>query len=186
MIETLVNNINENIRDRAEELCKCNDAVLYGIASPVLVRSTEQEEDQIAYPAVINNEGECRYVFADDDYSFGVYHRIINRSYSQSKDGYGDLNFDVAIDDVSLICWGFRDQLKMDALSFENQIVIPALPSQALITQSNFDQFSVFNNEFRNVTYNLIPELFLFSVRYKVQYIFNRECMEINESNKCQ
>ena len=74
----------------------------------------------------------------------------------------------------------------MDALTFESQIIIPSLPKEALLLQSNFDQFSVFNGEFKKVVYNLIPEQFLFSVKYKVQYTFNRECVEINESNKCQ
>lgn len=186
MIDKVIEAINSNIGNRAEDLCKMNNPVLYGIASPVLIRSDYEGEDQVAYPAIIDNEGEGKYVFADDDYSFGVYHRIISRNYSQTKKGYGDSNYDIAIDDITLICWGFRNQLNMDALSFENQIIVPALPKEALIVQSNFDQFSVFNGEFKNVVYNLIPELFLFSVKYKVQYVFNRECMEINEANKCQ
>lgn len=185
MIEVVVDRINSNIRSRSEELCKRKDAILYGLASPILVRSIEEEEDQVAYPAVIDNGGECKYVFADDDYSFGVYHRIINRNYSQIKKGYGDTNQDISIDEVILICWGFRNQLNMDALSFEKQIIVPALPKEALLVQSNFDQFAVFNGEFKNVVYNLIPEQFLFSVKYKVQYVFNRKCVEINEENKC-
>jgi len=185
MIEDVANSINYNIKSRAEEICKCNNSLLCGLASPILVRSMD-EDDQVAFPAVINNDGECKYVFSDDDYSFGIYHRIINRSYSQNKQGYGDTNYDVAIDEIVLICWGFRNQLNMDALSFENQIIVPALPKEALLIQSNFDQFGVFNGEFKNVIYNLIPEQFLFSVKYKVQYVFNRKCMEINESNKCQ
>lgn len=186
MIDNVIVAINSNVSIRSEELCKCKDPILHGIASPVLIRSSYEGEDQVAYPAIIDNEGECKYVFADDDYSFGLYHRIISRNYSQAKKGYGDTNYDVAIDEIVLICWGFRNQLNMDALSFENQIIVPALPKEAILIQSNFDQFSVFNGEFKNVVYNLIPELFLFSVKYKVQYVFNRECMEINEANKCQ
>lgn len=186
MIKNVIETINANISKRSEELCECRSPILYGIASPVLIRSDYEEEDQIAYPAIISNDGECKYVFADDDFSFGLYHRIINRNYSKAKKSFGDSDYDVAIDEVVLICWGFRNLLNMDALSFENQIIIPTLPKEAHLIQSNFDQFSVFNGEFKNVIYNLIPELFLFSVKYKVQYIYNRECMEINESNKCQ
>ena len=186
MIEVVVNRINDNIKNRSEDLYGGSDLKLHGLASPILVRSTDSEEDHTAFPAIINNEGECTYVFADDDYSFGVYHRILNRNYAQTKKSYGDSDLDVAIDEVVLICWGFRDQLKMDALTFESQIIIPSLPKEALLLQSNFDQFSVFNGEFKKVVYNLIPEQFLFSVKYKVQYTFNRECVEINESNKCQ
>lgn len=185
MVDKIIEIINSNISKRSSDLCKLKEPVLYGIASPILVRSINSAEDQVAYPAIIDNDGECKYVFADDDYSFGLYHRIINRNYSQTK-GYGDVNQDVAVDEIVLICWGFRDQLNMDALSFESQIIVPALPKNAILIQSNFDQFNVFNGEFKNVIYNLVPELFLFSVKYKVQYVFNRKCMEINEANKCQ
>ncbi|PXV61171.1 hypothetical protein CLV62_1254 [Dysgonomonas alginatilytica] len=187
MIENIITKINANIGNRSGELCDVEVPILYGLALSILVRSLDEDEDedQIAYPAIVDNEGECKYVFADDDYSFGVYHRILNRSYSQTKKGYGDTNYDIATDEMILICWGFRDLLKMDSLTFESQIIVPSLPKEALLVQSNFDQFSVFNNEFKNVVYNLIPELFLFSIKYKVQYTFNRECVEISEQNKC-
>lgn len=185
MVENIINKINANIISRSDELCNAQEPLLYGLASPVLIRSVNDEEDQIAYPAIIDDEGECKYVFADDDYPFGVYHRILSRNYSQTKKGFGDSNYDVAIDDLLLVCWGFRNLLQMDSISFERQIIIPSLPNEALLLQSNFDQFAVFNTEFKNIVYNLIPELFLFSVKYKVQYTFIRECLEINEINKC-
>jgi hypothetical protein len=185
MIDNVIQAINSNISIRSEELCKCKDPVLYGIAAPVLIRSNYEEEDQVVYPAIIDNEGECKYVFADDDYSFGIYHRLVNRGYATTK-GVGDTNLDVRIDEIILICWGFRNILRMSSENFEREIIIPSLPKEALLVQSNFDKFGVFNNEFKNVTYNLIPELFLFSVKYKVQYIFERRCVEISEENKCQ
>lgn len=183
MIEYIVDGINQNIAFRADELC--GTPILFGLAEPVLVRSEYSEEDNIAYPAIIDNEGECKYVFADDDYSFGVYHRLLNTGYSKVK-GFGDTNYDMRIDEVMLICWGFRNILKMNAVSFESQIIVPSLPKEALLVQSNFDKFSVFNNEYRNVAYNLKTEQFLISVKYKVQYTFDRKCVEISEENKCQ
>lgn len=184
MLSNIINSINNNINKRSSLLCNNNRSLLFGLASTVLVRS-DDEDDKAGYPALINNEGECRYVFADDDYSFGVYHRLINRSYNQDKKSFGNANSDTAIDEVNLICWGFRNQLKMDALSFENQVIIPSLPKEALLIQSVFDKFTVFNSEFKNIAYDLIPEQFLFSVKYKVQYNFNRKCLEIQPENKC-
>lgn len=187
MIEEVVHNINKAIRLRSDELCKENDPLLYGLASPILIRSMDENEDQVVIPAIIDNDGECQYPFADDDFSFGVYHKLLNRNYTQAKkESFGDGNIDIAIDEVLLLCWGFRDQLRMNAIQFERQVITPCLPSSAMLVQTNFDQFSVFSGEFKNVVYNLTPELFLFSVKYKVQYIFNRECVEINEENKCQ
>jgi len=185
MIEEVIDGINQNILFRAEELCKQGNPMLNGLAEPILIKSEYENEDKSGYPAIIDNEGECKYVFADDNYSFGIYHRLVNRAYTVIK-GYGDTNRDARIDEIILVCWGFRNQLEMNSVSFENQIIVPSLPKEAILVQSNFDQFSVYNNEFKNIIYNLIPELFLFSVKYKVQYIFDRECMEISEENKCQ
>jgi hypothetical protein len=184
MIEDIINKINANIVSRSGELCNIGNPVLSGLAEPVIVKS-EDDDNDMSFPAIIDNEGECRYVFADDDYPFGVYHRLINRAYSVKK-GYGDKDLDVRTDEIILACWGFRNLLKMDPVSFESQIIVPALPKEGLLVQSNFDKLNVFNNEFKNVDYYLIPELFLFSVKYKVQYTFDRECVEISEENKCQ
>lgn len=184
MIEGIINKINANIVLRSGELCNIGNPVRLGLAEPVIVKS-EDDDNDMSFPAIIDDEGECRYVFADDDYPFGVYHRLINRTYSMKK-GYGDKDLDVRTDEIILVCWGFRNLLRMDPISFESQIIVPALPKEGLLIQSNFDRLSVFNNEFKNVDYNLIPELFLFSVKYKVQYTFDRECVEISEENKCQ
>lgn len=178
-----IDNINKNIGVRVNDLCKINDGQIFGAVTPVMIRS-EYEEDQRVYPAVIDNSGEGKYVFSDDDYAFGVYHRILNRNYSQI-DGFGDTNKDVVIDDVMLICWGFRNQLNMDAFQFEREVIVPSLPGEILLNHTNFDQINVFNGEFKNLVYNLVPGQFLFSLKYKVRYIFNRECLEINEKNKC-
>ncbi len=174
----IIGDINNNIQQKASVLWPLKQPSIFGLSEPVLIRSTDSDEDRTAYPAVIDNDGECRYVFADDNYPFGVYHRLLSSNYSQKK-GFGKKDLDVRIDEVLLICWGFRNQIQMDSVTFENQIIIPSLSAEILITQTIFDRYSVFNGEFKKITYNLIPELFLFSVKYKMQYVFDRECIEV-------
>ncbi|MDR2003950.1 MAG: hypothetical protein LBQ74_13035 [Prevotella sp.] len=151
---------------------------MFGLSEPVIIRATDSEDDMTAYPAVIDNDGECQYVFADDNYPFGVYHRLLSSNYSQKK-GSGRKDLDVRIDEVLLICWGFRNQVQMDSVTLENQIIVPSFPTEILIVQTIFDRYAVFNSEFKKIAYNLAPELFLFSVKYRMQYVFDRECIEV-------
>jgi hypothetical protein len=184
MIEAIINKINDNIRKRSTELCDIKTPALFGLAEPVLIKS-DDEDNNAAYPAIIDNEGECNYVFADDDYSFGVYHRLLSRNYQTNTKSWGDTNRDICLDEILLICWGFRNNLRMNQYDFERQIIDYSMSGEVVLVQTNFDKTVVFNNEFKNVAYSLPPELFLFSLRYKVRYDFNRKCVEINEENKC-
>ena len=148
---------------------------VHGLASPILVLS-DDEDNETAFPSVIDHlTGECEPVFLDDDYTCGWYHRLLSKTYGKAK-GFGDADRDVEIADLLLVCWGFTKSTTKTAEQIESTIVIPAMPVQVQLISSNFDQFNVFSQEFKKVDYNLHPEEFLFSFRYRVQYPFIREC----------
>jgi len=175
MIE-VIEKINCNI---AEQICclqvRKHSLRLFGLAQPILI-SDENSDENSVIPAVVDNGGECRYVFSDDDYSAGCYHRIIGKTYGKTK-GYGDCDFDVEVYEIMLVCWGFREQLKMSAYDFEKNVIIPSMPNGVILVSSNFDTSSVIQGEFRRINYLNKPEEFIFSTRYKVQLKFNRKCL---------
>jgi hypothetical protein len=114
-------------------------------------------------------------VFSDDSFSFGLYHRLLSKTYGKVK-GFGDSDMDTETDDMSMIVWGLSNQLNMNALDFEREIIIPSIPQQALLVSSDFDSYRIANSEFRNSNYLNKPEEFIFSVKYRVQYKFDRIC----------
>jgi len=172
-LDNIVEKINETIiRQLTCKTGKEFPAQLFGIAFPVQIKDVETDS---SFPAIIDMDGECSYVFSDDSYSFGVYHRLLSKSYSQVK-GFGDGNIDVEIDDMAMVVWGFSNQLGMNALDFEREIIIPSIPKLAALVSSDFDSYRVSNGEFRNANYLNKPEEFIFSVKYKVQFKFDRIC----------
>ena len=135
----------------------------------------QDDDTNSSIPAIIDMGGDCHYVVSDDDYSYGVYHRLLSKSYSKVK-GFGDGDLDVEIDEIVMIVWGFSNQLDMNSLDFEREIIIPSIPKLAALVSSDFDSYRVANSEFRNVGYLNKPEEFIFSVKYKVQFKFDRIC----------
>ena len=172
-VENIVEKINETVTRQLQ--CKTGKefpAQLFGIAFPVQIQDDDSDR---SIPAIIDTDGECCYVFSDDSYSFGLYHRLLSKSYSQVK-GYGDGNLDVELNEMTMVVWGFSNQLSIGALDFEREIIIPSIPKLASLVSSDFDSYRVANGEFRNANYLNKPEEFIFSIKYKVQFKFDRNC----------
>jgi hypothetical protein len=172
VLSDIIGSINEAIEHRASELgiaAKC-----YGLCDPIVSKPLGEEGQ--TYPAEIDLTGEGDYPFIDDDNFFGCYHRLLGKTYSTVK-GYGDSNQDVEVAEVVVIAWGRPVYFSKRAEDIERTIIIPAIPKAAKLVQSNFDAVSVFSSEFKGVPFYIPSSMFLFSVRYKIQYIFDRECI---------
>jgi hypothetical protein len=172
-LEKTVEKINETIIRQLR--CKTGNEFpvqAFGVAFPIQIMN---EDTESSIPAIVLNNGECRYVFSDDDYPAGLYHRLLSRSYAKAK-GFGDGDLDVEINDVSLIVWGFSNRLNMSPVEFEREIIIPSIPRPAMPVSSDFDSRRVIGSEFRNINYVNRPEEFILSVKYRVQFKFDRVC----------
>ena len=172
-VESVVEKINETIIRQLQ--CKTGKDLPiqdFGLASPVQI--TDEDSDS-SMPAIILNSGECYYVFSDDEYAAGFYHRLLRKGYGKAK-GFGDGDIDIEISDISLIAWGFSNQLSMSNIDFEREIIIPSIPKHVDLLSSDFDSHRVAHSEFRNINYLNKPEEFIFSVNYRVQCKFDRKC----------
>lgn len=169
MIETVVNSWNDSISHHFTDVGK----MINNIATPII----ERDKSSKFFPAIIKTDGNCEYPFADDDYQFGIYHRLLNIDYLKNQyKSYGDNSKIKAVAELMLICWGwmsFIDVLKMERTLYKLS------PKLVLFGQVNFDRRQVFLGEFSGVNFFLPPELFLFSIRYKVQFTVDKNCLEI-------
>jgi hypothetical protein len=172
----IIDSINARIMDATECLFGSGIPVaVFGLAKPIQIA---EETLDTSIPALIDNSGECHYVFTDDSYGMGCYHRLVSRNYSKKK-GFGDYDSDIEINEILLVCWGLSNILNMQAEEVERKIIIPSIPAKYDLVASNFDAKSVLNGEFRNINYLNKPEEFIFSVKYKVPLVFQRKCREI-------
>jgi hypothetical protein len=172
----IIDSINARIMDATECLFGAGISVItFGLAKPIQIA---EETMDTSIPAIIDNSGECHYVFTDDNYGMGCYHRLISRNYSRGKES-GNYRDDIETDEILLVCWGLSHILNMQAEEVERKIIIPSIPAKYDLVASNFDAKSVLNGEFRNINYLNKPEEFIFSVKYKVSLAFQRRCREI-------
>lgn len=164
MIE-IIKKWNTSILNEFGDICQVS-----GLAIPII----QKDGEDVFYPAVISEDGEGVYVFVDDNYRFGIYHRLIGIDYTtQTGKGYGDGERIKPIADILLVCWGFLDFTTANELERK---LFNLSPKEVRFTISNFDRKHVFAGEFSGITFNLPPEIFLFSIRYKVQFSIDKNC----------
>lgn len=132
-------------------------------------------------------------VINDDRFSFTIFHKAINSSASSSStNGYGDgqtksIN---ANTDVDLILMGFKSKIKACPINLMAALVdtIPNISFQGQKIQnninwisSNWDYRNVFNQNFQNVGYQIGPDEFIISSRYRVEQSYLKGCLNICE-----
>ncbi|MDR1595286.1 MAG: hypothetical protein LBS43_12520 [Prevotellaceae bacterium] len=179
MIKDIVHKIDEAIKNRMLTFSCLAGAKFFGVAEPI-VRLVDEGEEW--FPVVIDNDGEDRYVFIDDDYPLGIYHHIIGKTYIPAvKNSYGDSQAFTVQADMKLICWGLRNQVRTTADRIES-FIYASLPEVAVPVRSSFDRSLVFSNEFRGVQFFLPEVAFLFSVDYYLKYTpARRACIDLSD-----
>lgn len=174
ILENAIQETNERLRKNLEASPCLASAQLFGLAEPILRKDRNDE----VIPAIISPKGEDTYIQLDDEYPFGLYHRLLSRTY-QSARGYGDDQRYTCIDEVLTVCWGFRE--KVNPLALESYL-FASLPPEARVMQSSFDRFSVFSGEFSGVPFFFPEDAFLFSLKYRVQYSLTAGCTNTKET----
>lgn len=168
MITDYIAQINQAIE---ASLNKYNCSI-YGLSEPIMTG----EEDNF-FPAIIDEDGECRNVFTDDDYNFGCYHRLLSKTYQTLPGkGFGDNPKIVQTAELNMICWAFN----ADAQKLE-QHIFSALPNSVEIVSTDFDKVRVFRGEIKGFNFHIAPNVALFSIKYKVRYQVKKTCTEITD-----
>ena len=175
-VSDIINSIDDALKKRIDTINCLSDSQFFGLVEPIVRR----EDDDKWFPVVVDNQGEDTYVFVDDDFPMGIYHRLIGKSYSvQQGKSFGDNTAMLINVDMLLVCWCFRDKINTTVDVIESMIFASS-PKDITPVQSNFDRNNVFLNEFKGIPFFLPEEVFLFSMRYKASYPANkRECLNI-------
>jgi hypothetical protein len=175
MIAQAVEKINDSLRVAFGD----NPVAIYGIADSILINDEkDNKENEVYFPAIIDESGECVDVFVNDEYRIGIYHKIIGKNYNADpKKAMGDNPRTVVVVDMAMICWGFLNTITAEQLE---QFIYAKAPNDMRFTNTDFDRKRVLSGEVIGVDFSFPPEAFLFSIKYKVQYIAKKACMEIS------
>lgn len=179
MIDAIISGINSKLVN------ECLKQDLNGLAELIVRRdeNSNEESNDTFIPAIIDNQGECKYVFVDDDFDWGLYHRLITKTYdTKPNKGFGDKVDTICTVELNLICWGLKSKVTEDEAE---TFILKNIPEDYRVISIDYDKKRVFAGEIQGVAYFIPPEYFLFALKYKVQYRVDKACLEINEKFIC-
>jgi hypothetical protein len=189
-IDTIVKYINESLK--AGSLKSIQPVQFVGITT-VLPRMAGERLELI--PATCNNDGEYVAIVPDDRFAVQLYHKVVSHAYTNARQqSFGDDYAFKATSELILVVIADSRKIKMQAEALE-PVVVYGLPGSgsAALTQatgmgrisispisSNLDKIMVFRQEYPSSEYFLKPFQQLFSIRYRVEAAFDKNCI-----NKC-
>lgn len=169
MIHSLINTYNEAIQSAITSA----RAKIMGLAQPVYII----DEDEQTIPMLTVN-GEDAYVFIDDEYDFGIYHKLNSKTYTNEQNkGFGDAAKILCTSDFSMVVWCFENNFSADELE---QFIVKNTPEGYRIYSTNFDKKTVFNQEFSKIDFELNEVTQMFKINYRVTYKVDKSCIETN------
>lgn len=180
MIDKLIEGINGKITAALADVPCFAGSKIFGVAEPILRRKEGKDE---WIPAIVQNlpDGDDTYPFVDDDIPIGIYHRILLKSYSQTGNSYGD---DLSVSaNMKLICWGIRDGAIPTPYDAE-ALIFKASPDLFVKANTRFERQAVFSDEFKGVQFFLPQTVFLFEIKYVLEYNQSVSCIDL--SNLCK
>lgn len=144
-------------------------------------------------PSYVDNDGEAKYVGAEDDFDLIIYHKInsIDVSKATVNKGFGDdTGYQGNVARMSMIIFGRRDKLKLtnDDLSLYLQSNIPEAVTKQLLVELQFkaanininsivlNDLQVFQEEYPSFEFFLKPEQFLFKINYTIESAYLKRC----------
>jgi hypothetical protein len=155
----------------------------------------KKDGDKVQYiPALIDLNGEAKWVTFDDLQEMNIYHRIVSSIYSQVKQGsYGDgYDYFQQSYDMDMVVMASRRKVHVQPDALEMAIA-SNIPTKHKIdgfefvnittVSSNYNGRSVFQQEFQSVDYFLKPEHILLSIRYRVELRYRKGCISLCQCN---
>jgi len=146
-------------------------------------------------PAIIDLNGDAKWISFDDINELIIYHKINNSTYSQLKQGsYGD-GYDMFQHnyEIDLIVMADRKKVRVDpdvleaaiASNIPTKLPLPAgLNFMNIVTvNANHNSRSLFGQEYPGVDYYLKPEHIFFSIRYRIELRYQKGCISLCQCN---
>lgn len=164
----------------------------YQMSSLNGIAYTMLKEKDNSLPAVVDNEGEARYVGIDDKYNLMIYHRIMTTAPSKKTSQYGDANTRTNITNrMSMVVFANRQKLKLTQEVLANYIVasLPTNIDKSILSQEslnnctidvleiNFNSSALYKREYLKDSV-LKPHQMLFEISYQIVYGFDSSCIK--------
>ncbi len=145
-------------------------------------------------PAIINTDGNAKWVTFDDIKELTIYHKINASTYTQLKnqsygDGYDSFQHNYEID---LVVMADRKKVNVSpdvlevaiASNIISTLNIANVDYISIVTMSaNHNSKTLFSQEFQGVDYYLKPEHIFFSIRYRVEIRYQKGCINLCQCN---
>lgn len=187
-LNEIVEFVNTVIKERLKAY---SNSRYYGITYQAV---KNEANTTIIYPSEIDINAKAGSVAINMKESFIVYHRLTGTSFTYPTSGNygdGDTHSVSSATDLQVIVMGWRkklngtpEQLAMiiaDSLPGSikeadiNKIGIKQISTQA--TGINYDPRTIFNAEYTGIPYFIGPEMFLFSIRYRITGSYLKGCL---------
>lgn len=186
-LNNIIDFINQSIRQRLTQYPTAN---LQGLATATVVN--QQGSAQRVFPSVIDMDGKADVVKYAKQFPFSIWHRSSTTNVT-IRSNYGDSDQgDIStITEMTMVVIGNRSAIKVGPDLF-SYILMDTIPGKLVasefgqlgineITSSpvsiNHDPQSVFSAEFKGVPYFIGPEMFMFSIRYRILGSYQKGCL---------
>lgn len=177
-------------------VCKINAALpsglsaglIDGIAYPVIKKT--DTGDQL-YPAIFDGSAVEKYIGIDDANSNIIYHRQIRNAYSKNAQAETRIIQSVQ---MLMVVYVKRELIDNATPDYVESLIIGAFPSRyesaqltgltgldwvnVTVTGSEMNPRNVFGGEYQNVPYRLSPDEIYFSISYRLDIQFDKNCLE--------
>lgn len=163
-----------------------SDQAVYGLAQSVLrVQGTERE----LLPAIIQKDGEAKYVGLDDIKSLIVYHKALSSSSALLSNGKGDNQGDI-INTYSMGLFVYWDRNRLDLMPDEILMIVQARFPQLIqgmpdvkvlrirIGTTIMNSLQVYSQEYQEAQPKLPANIHLMQINYTIELTFNPACVK--------
>ncbi len=187
-LREIVSVINTSLQGGNFATRKFQDGKWYNIAEFI----TREEQDKVTkFPVIIDDFGECTEVVPNDTYPIQFYHRILGILPTDDPIvDFGNFGNSITeVDEMVLIVIGDRKKTNVTReniasaiwAQFPREITTVANLQSCLIEplEINNDRESVWNGEFDNVDFELEPQQYIISLRYRITAIYSKNCFTL-------
>ena len=146
-------------------------------------------------PAIIDMNGDAKWITFDDIRELIIYHKITSSTYSQLKsgsygDGYGMFQHNYEID-LFVMADRKRAGVSPDVLEAAIASNIPNILTKPaginflniVTVNANHNSRQLFGQEYPGVDYYLKPEHIFFSIRYRIELRYQKGCISLCQCN---
>lgn len=184
----IVNFINESLQTATLDKSKLQPADFFGLSTTIV----ERKEGNTAFLPGIVSGNKSIVITADQKKAIIIYHKLTSKQYSIERRSFGDEFSYKSIADVQMMIYNNCKITQVSKYSIEPLVVFgfpqklsPQLQNELgltnctiSVTGSGFDSVSLFKQEFPGAEYFLNQHVELLQVKYRIETIFSRKCVE--------